>query len=56
MDNPNKRVCATVIPASWPQFTGPAMTRDMTHDQAKRAWYAYIRRMNTVGPTPKVYK
>jgi hypothetical protein len=54
-DNKKKK-CATIIPATWPQFTGPAFTAGMSVSKANQAWGDHVRLMNALGPTPKVWR
>lgn len=54
-DNKKKK-CVTIIPAHWPQFTGPAYTAGMSVTEASAAWGRHVRLLNTIGPTPKVYR
>jgi len=44
--------CVTIIPAVWPQLTGPKATGHVSEDRS--AWAKHLRTLAKVGPTPKV--
>lgn len=54
-DNKKKK-CVTVIPQSWPRFTGPEYKDGMDVERANELWRAFLRMHSTVRPTPKVYR
>jgi hypothetical protein len=51
-----KKVCQTIIPKDWSQFTGPEFSNGMTVSQANAEWRRFLRTSAKVGPTPKVYR
>ena len=52
-DNKKKK-CLTVIPTTWPQFTGPEYKNGMSVEEAQKLWFGYLRVMKRVGVNPKV--
>jgi hypothetical protein len=50
-----KKYCATYVPKTWPQFTGPAYRDGMSVSEARRLWAAFLRMHDTVGPNPPMY-
>jgi hypothetical protein len=53
--NDKKKYCATYIPKTWPQFTGPAYRDGMSVAEAQRLWSAFLRVHSVVRPTPALY-
>jgi hypothetical protein len=51
-----KKVCQTVIPKDWPQFTGGEYIDGMTVSQANDQWRQYMRNFRKLLPTMKVYR
>lgn len=54
-DNKKKK-CNTVIPKTWPQYTGPAYRDGMSTTEANRLWSAFKRVTEKVGRNPRVYR
>lgn len=49
------KYCKTVIPKTWPQYTGPAYKDGMSVRDANLLWSEFMRATQTITPNPKVY-
>lgn len=50
-----KPKCATTV-SHLPNMDTPTYTRGMTHEEARAAWFRYLREVRTLAPTPRVYR
>ena len=56
MADKTKKFCQTTIPKDWPQFYTPTWTPGMSVQNAIKAWSDHLRRLQRIGPTPRVYR
>lgn len=49
-----RKKCLTVIPKSWPQFTGPGVKDGVSVRDANRAWREFLKMHEQVTPTPRI--
>ena len=55
MSDRKPKYCVTRVPKEWPQFKTPAWVPGMSVQQANVLWGGYLRLVQRITPTPRVY-